>query len=103
MRWGAGLKGAAARRAQATQALEGASSASDRSAQRACARLAAGALEVFGVDSESTIYKRAAGALEAFVADLRQLIYKRVAGPSEVFTASSIAYKQPATEPRVCL
>ena len=61
-----GFKGAVARTAQATQALEGVSEANDRSAQRACAVLAAGALEVFAVESVSVVYKRAAGALEAF-------------------------------------
>ena len=62
---GVGLKGAVGRTAQATEALEGASNASDRSAQRACAVLPTGALEVFSADLLSTKYTRAGGALEA--------------------------------------
>ncbi|QUO47473.1 MULTISPECIES: hypothetical protein [Halorubrum] len=50
---------------------------SDRGTQRACARLTAGALEVFAADLLSAIYKRATGALELFAADLLLAIYKR--------------------------
>ncbi|MFC7186879.1 hypothetical protein, partial [Halorubrum yunnanense] len=52
-----GLKGAAVRATQATQALQGVSEANDRSAQRACVALTAGALEVFTVDIPSAVYK----------------------------------------------
>ena len=61
---GAGLEGAAGRRAQATQALEGANGVSDRSAQRAVRVLAAGALEEFADDPQSTIYKQTAEITE---------------------------------------
>ena len=57
---GAGLKRAAARAAQATEAPQGASETSDRGAQRACAALAAGALEVLAVNSPVPIYKQTA-------------------------------------------
>ncbi|WP_082224254.1 hypothetical protein [Halorubrum sp. T3] len=59
---------------------------SDRGAQRACARLATGALEVFAVDPQSSIYKQAAGDLEVFAVDPRSTIYKR----TTEFTEQSI-------------
>ncbi|QUO49045.1 MULTISPECIES: hypothetical protein [Halorubrum] len=66
---------------------------SDRSAQRACARFPAGALEVVSVDPRSGIYKRAAGALEVVFVDLLAVIYKRAAGALEIVTAPSATYK----------
>ncbi|RLM72415.1 hypothetical protein DVK07_07535 [Halorubrum sp. Atlit-26R] len=45
---------------------------SDRGAQRACARLPAGALAVFSVDPQLAVYKRVAVALAAFTGDPTQ-------------------------------
>ncbi|RLM76226.1 hypothetical protein DVK07_00535 [Halorubrum sp. Atlit-26R] len=44
--------------------------------QRACARLATGALEEFVTEPPAAIYKRAAGALAVFAADPLSLLYK---------------------------
>ncbi|PHQ46592.1 hypothetical protein DJ68_06485, partial [Halorubrum sp. C3] len=71
-----------------------------RGAQRACVRLAAGALAVFAADPPLAIYKRAAGALAVFAADPLLAIYKRVvASLEELVAESSTAYKHPAATP----
>ncbi|GAA0726275.1 hypothetical protein GCM10009060_23730 [Halorubrum trapanicum] len=89
MRSGAGLKGAAARRAQTTQAPQGASGASDRGAQRVCARLAAGALEGFAADPSQLFINERPGfgvsSAEPLSAYKRLITYKSL---SEIFLAS---------------
>ena len=91
-----------------TAAKERAARATERGAQRACARLATGALAVFAVDPLSISYTRATGALAVFADDplsisytraigalavfaddLRATVYKRAAEAFEVFTAKS--------------
>ena len=67
-RCGAGLKGAAVRRAQAKRAPQGANEVSDRGARRACARRTAGALAVFAADPLAITDKRALGTLAVFAA-----------------------------------
>ncbi|RLM63067.1 hypothetical protein DVK07_17000 [Halorubrum sp. Atlit-26R] len=52
--------------------------ATNRGAQRACARLAAGALVVFFADPQAAVYKRVTGALVVFAADPPAAIYKRM-------------------------
>ncbi|CDK40079.1 hypothetical protein BN903_85 [Halorubrum sp. AJ67] len=58
-----------------TQAPQGASTASDRGAQRASARLAAGASAVTVV-TRSAAYSRATGASVVFIVDTQSAIYK---------------------------
>ena len=50
--------------------------ATERGAQRACAALAAGALELFAVAPSVTAYDRAAGALELFAVAPLSVVYK---------------------------
>ncbi|RLM72314.1 hypothetical protein DVK07_07010 [Halorubrum sp. Atlit-26R] len=52
-----------------------------------CARLAAGALEVFPVDQWPATYSRAVGALEVVEIVLESAIYKRAAEGPAVLTA----------------